>query len=257
MASTKTSVLVVDDDIRIRRMLQRILELEGYRVIAAADAESAINVFEEETPDLVLLDIILPGVDGLTVCQSIREFSQVPIIMITARTTIEEKIEGLDAGADDYVTKPLSAAELAARVRAVLRRAKFPDQPSDPAFCCGDLVVDFAGRRVSILDEEVNLSATEYRLLSHLAANAGRVLTPDQLLEKVWGEEYIGSLHTLQVNIARLRQKLNDNPREPKYILTRPGIGYMMSNQLPLSDTQGEKPSPKAFKEPIGSGTFQ
>jgi len=177
----------------------------------------------------VLLDIMMPGMDGVTACRRIREFSQVPVIMVTAKDGSEERVEGLDAGADDYVTKPLSAEELVARVRAVLRRAKFPDKTSQPVFCSGDLVIDFTRHQVSAGGEEVQLTVTEYALLSYLAGNSGRVVTPDQVLEKVWGEKYVGATHILQVNIARLRQKLNDHTQKPKYILTRPGIGYMLS----------------------------
>ena len=229
MPAIKESVLVVDDDIRILRMIHRIMELEGYRVLTAEDAEGALKVFDEEVPGLVLLDIMMPGMDGVTVCRRIREFSQVPVIMVTAKDSSEERVEGLDAGADDYVTKPLSAEELAARVRAVFRRAKFPDKPSQPFFCSGDLVIDFARHQVSVGGKEVHLTVTEYALLSYLAGNSGRVVTPDQLLKKVWGEEYVGATHILQVNIARIRQKLNDHTQKPKYILTRPGIGYMLS----------------------------
>jgi DNA-binding response OmpR family regulator len=228
MPAIKESVLVVDDDIRILRMIHRIMELEGYRVLIARDAEDALKVFEEEVPSLVLLDIMMPGMDGVTACRRIREFSQVPVIMVTARDSSEERVEGLDAGADDYVTKPLSAEELVARVRAVLRRAKLPDMLSQPVFSSGDLVIDFTRHLVSVGGEEVHLTITEYVLLSYLAGNSGSVVTPDQLLKKVWGEEYIGATHILQVNIARLRQKLNDHTQEPKYILTRPGIGYML-----------------------------
>ena len=173
----------------------------------------------------------MPDMDGVTACRRIREFSQVPIIMVTTKDSSEEKVEGLDAGADDYVTKPLSAEELAARARAMLRRAKLPDEPSQPVFCSGDLSVDFARHLVSVGGEEVHLTATEYALLSYLAGKPGRVFTPDQLLEKIWGEEYVGATHILQVNIARLRQKLNDHTENPKYILTKPGIGYMILKQ--------------------------
>jgi DNA-binding response OmpR family regulator len=229
MPAIKESVLVVDDDIRILRMIHRIMELEGYRVLIAEDAEGALKVFDEEVPSLVLLDIMMPGMDGVTACRRIREFSQVPVIMVTAKDSVEDKVEGLEVGADDYITKPLSTEELAARVRAVLRRANFADKPSQPVFCSGDLVIDFARHQVSVAGEEVLLTVTEYALLSYLVGNYGRVVTPDQLLEKVWGKEYIGATHTLQVNIARLRQKLNDHTQKPKYILTRPGIGYMLS----------------------------
>ncbi len=231
MTSKKASVLVVDDDVRLLRMVQRILELEGYRVHVTTDGEAALNLFDEEKLDLVLLDIMLPGMDGYTVCQRIREFSPVPIIMVTAKGNEEEKLTGLDAGADDYVCKPFSSRELVARVRAVLRRTKLWDERPEPAFHFHDLVIDFAERRVTLGSQEVNLTATEYRLLSYLVRNAGRVVTPDQILERVWGEEYSGEAHLLQVNMARLRQKLKDAAKNPRYILTRPGIGYMMVKQ--------------------------
>jgi len=228
MLSKKASVLVVDDDARVLRMMQRMLELEGYRALTASSGEAALSIFDEQTPDLLLLDIMMPSMDGYTVCRHIREFSQIPIIMVTAKDNDEEKVQGLDAGADDYVTKPFSARELGARVRAVLRRTKLWDERPEPAFHSDNLVVDFARYRVTLGGQEVNLTATEYRLLSYLARNAGRVVTPDQILGQVWGEEYIGESHLLQVNIARLRQKLNDDIKNPRYILTRPGIGYTM-----------------------------
>lgn len=226
MPSRKELVLVVDDDRRILRMLQLTLEAEGYRVVRASDGQAALDIFVEEVPDLVLLDIMMPGIDGCTVCQRIREFSQVPIIMVTAKGSDDEKVQGLDAGATDYITKPFSTRELVARVRAVLRRTKLWDKQSEPAFCSEDLVVDFAQHRVSLSGQQVNLTSTEYRLLSYLALNAGRLVTSGQILEKVWGEEYSGEAHLLQVTMARLRQKLCDDARNPRYILTKPGIGY-------------------------------
>ncbi len=232
MPSRKVSALIIDDDVRMLRMMQRILELEGYRVRTASGGEAALDVFDEENPDLVLLDIIMPGMDGYAVCQNIREFSQVPIIMVTARGNNEEKVTGLDTGADDYITKPFSANELVARVRAVLRRTKLWDEHPEPSFHSGDLVIDFARRRVTLDGQEVNLTATEYRILSYLARNVDRIVTPDQILQRVWDQEYTGETHLLQVNVARLRQKLRDNPRNPRYILTRSGIGYMMQKNL-------------------------
>jgi len=227
MPSRKVSVLVVDDDVRILRMMRRILELEGYQTFIASNGEAALTALDEQSPDLMLLDIMMPDMDGYDVCRRIREFSQLPIIMVTAKGNDEEKIEGLDAGADDYVTKPFSSTELAARVRAVLRRTKFRDDNSEPTFLSNGLVIDFAHHRVTLHDEEVNLTATEHSLLSYLTHNAGRVVTPDQILEKVWGEEYIGEYHLLRVNIARLRQKLGDDPKKPRFIATKIGIGYI------------------------------
>lgn len=232
MPSRKASVLVVDDDVRMLRLMQRTLELEGYRVLLASSGEATLKLLDEETPDLVLLDIMLPGMDGYSVCRRIREFSEIPVIMVTAKGNEEEKVEGLDAGADGYVTKPFSVSELAARVRAALRRSKLWDKRPEPAFHATDLVIDFAAHRVTRQGLEVNLTATEYRLLSYLVHNAGRLVTPDQILEKVWGEEYLSETHLLQVTIARLRQKLGEDARSRRYILTRPGIGYMMVRQI-------------------------
>ncbi|OGO21531.1 MAG: DNA-binding response regulator [Chloroflexi bacterium RBG_16_50_9] len=228
MSPKKASVLIVDDDIHMLRMMKRIMELEGFKTIVASSGEASLKIFDKESPDLVLLDIMMPDMDGYTLCRSIREFSQIPIIMVTAKGNEKEKIEGLDNGADDYVTKPFSTNELAARVRAVMRRTPSQDKPADAAFRYNDLIIDFTSHRVMVAGKEIELTPTEYKLLSYIACNAGRVITPDQLLTKVWGEEYIGDPHLLQVNIARLRQKLGDNARNPTYILTRPGIGYMM-----------------------------
>jgi DNA-binding response OmpR family regulator len=227
--SKKASVLVVDDDIRMLRMMKRVLELEDYHVLVSNSGEIALKTFEKETPELVLLDIMMPDMNGYTLCQRIREFSQIPIIMVTAKDNEKEKIEGLNIGADDYVTKPFSASELVARVRAMLRRIKSQEEPPAPVFHYNELAIDFASHRVMLSNEELKLTSTEYKLLSYMSRNAGRVVTPDQLLDKVWGEEYVGAPHLLQVNIARLRQKLGENTKNPTYILTRPGIGYMMS----------------------------
>ena len=228
MPSRKASVLVVDDDAHMLPMMQRILELEGYRVLKVSDGKAAIDMLVEETSDLVLLDIMMPTLDGYSVCRQIREFSQIPIIMVTAKGKDEEKIQGFDAGADDYVTKPFSAEELVARVRAVLRRTKLRDERSEPAFQSDALVIDFAQHRVTLSGQEVNLTATEYQLVSYLARNAGQVLTSAQILEKVWGEDYFAEIHLLQVNIARLRKKMGDDPKAPRFITTRTGIGYML-----------------------------
>lgn len=221
--------MVVDDDIRMLRMMKRMLELDGFQVITANNGETALKTYEKETPDLILLDIMMPDMNGYTVCRRIREFSQVPIIMVTAKGDDKEKVEGLNIGADDYVTKPFSASELSARVRAVLRRIGNHEKPAEPVFHYKDLVLDFASHRVMVNNNELKLTSTEYKLISYIALNAGRVITPDQLLHKVWGEEYIGAPHLLQVNIARLRKKLGDDAKNPTYILTRPGIGYIMT----------------------------
>ncbi len=231
MPLKKTSVLVVDDDVGMLRMMRRILDLEGYSVIMASNGEAALNILVEENPDLVLLDIIMPGIDGYTMCQHIREFSQLPIIMLTGKSKDEEKVQGLDAGADDYVTKPFSSRELVARIKAILRRTSLRDECLEPTFRSGELVVDFTKHRVSLEEREVNVTPREYSLLCYLAHNASRILTLDQILNKVWGEEYSGESHLLQVTIARLRKKLQDDARNPRYILNKPGIGYMLAKE--------------------------
>jgi DNA-binding response OmpR family regulator len=211
------------------RMMKRMLELEDFDVVTANCGEAALKTFDKDTPALVLLDIMMPDMDGYTVCRRIREFSQVPIIMVTAKGEDKEKVEGLNVGADDYVTKPFSASELAARVRAVLRRIGDQERHVEASFQYKDMVIDYTSRRVTVANKELQLTSTEYKMLSYIALNAGRVVTPDQLLDKVWGEEYVGAAHLLQVNIARLRKKLGDNAKNPTYIMTRPGIGYIIA----------------------------
>ncbi len=228
MPSKKELVLVVDDDIHILRMLEMILEVGGYRVVRASDGQAALDIFVEEAPVLVLLDIMMPGMDGCTVCQHIREFSRVPIIMVTAKTGDEEKVRGLDAGADDYITKPFSAMEVTARIRAVLRRTKSWDEHPEPIFRSGELVVDFASHKVTLAGEEIVLTCNEYRMLSYLARNAGRTVTSDNILSNIWGEEYVGETPLIYVNMTRLRKKLERGTGSTEYILTRPGIGYTM-----------------------------
>jgi len=227
----KSTILVVDDDERTQHMLNSMLRLEGYRVAVASNGSEALEQFEHETPDLILLDIMMPEINGYDLCQRIRQFSQVPIIMLTAKESEEDMIEGLDVGADDYVTKPFLARELLARIRASLRRTRLWDERPSPPFRLNDLVIDFNNHRVQRGSSEICPTATEYRLLSYLAQNAGRVLTADTILNMVWGEGYYGDVHLLQSTMANLRNKLGDNARNPKYILTRSGIGYMMRKE--------------------------
>ena len=226
MVHNKACVLVVEDDPRILRLEQMVLEKEGYTVLTAGSGEEALDTLAEISPSLVVLDIGLPGMDGFTTCYRIREFSQVSIIMVTSRDFNEDKVKGLEIGADDYITKPFSPNELAARVKASLRRTTMNTEVKEPTVQVGDLFVDFNSNRVMLANREVMLSDTEYRLLSYLARNAGRIVTRDQILERIWGEEYSGEDHLLHVTIGRLRQKLEDPARKPKYILTRRGIGY-------------------------------
>jgi DNA-binding response OmpR family regulator len=226
----KPRVLVVDDEPAIRKFVRANLEARDFETILAADGMEAIGALEKEMPDLLILDIMMPKMDGFEVCRRVREWSQIPIIILSARGGEMDKVKCLETGADDYITKPFGVDELMARVKAVMRRVQASqDNTNLPTYSNSELVVDFARHMVTVGNNEVNLTATEYRMLSYLAMNAGRVITGNQLLDHVWGEEYSGSDHLLQVNVGRLRQKLGDSAREPKYIQTRAGIGYMMT----------------------------
>ena len=223
-----TLILVVDDELLYRRLLEVNLTKEGYRVISGADGEEALELFSEKNPDLVILDIMMPRLDGITVCERIRQFSNVPIIMLTARSDEQDRVRGLNIGADDYVTKPFSATELVARVRAVLRRSKKVEGMAERFFVHGNLRIDFARAEVIKDTKPVSLSATEYRLLIQFAHNLGQIMDAETLLRAIWGAQYSQDKEILWVTIARLRQKLEDDPHSPQHIVTRPGIGYYM-----------------------------
>ncbi len=226
-------ILVVDDEPRYLRLVRFNLEAGGYHVVCAATGEEALAALAQRVPDLVILDIMLPGQDGFQVCARIREVSTVPIIMLTARGAEEDKVKGLRLGADDYVVKPFSAQELLARVEAVLRRTRVAEPSGRQAsFILGDLRVDFMTQRVTVKDREVRLSPTEYRVLHYLASNAGRTVTQDDLLEKVWGLGYGGEHEVLRVTVWRLRQKLEDDSQHPRFIVTVPGVGYLLKGAL-------------------------
>ncbi len=225
---SKVQVLVVDDEPRYLKLVSYNLEAAGYEVVTAANGEEALSLVARETPDLIILDIRLPGINGYEVCTRIREFSSVPIIMLTAKGEEREKVQGLRLGADDYVTKPFGAEELMARVETVLRRSRIPEVKAPPLVTVGDMSIDFVQRKVTIGGQEVNLSPTEYRLLQCLAVNVGRVVVQDELVGKVWGPEYRESYEGLRVYIRRLRQKIEKYPQNPTYILTKPGVGYML-----------------------------
>jgi DNA-binding response OmpR family regulator len=232
MPLKKTTVLTADDDPHLLRLVMRNLELEGYEVLAASDGQQALEQIKAHAPDLVLLDVMMPRMDGFTVCQQVRAFSAVPIIMVTARGQEQEKVHGLNLGADDYLTKPFGVDELLARVRAVLRRSRFTasDRASaSPTSTIGEITIDYAQHLVTLAGQEVELTPTEYRILAYLAQNAGHVVTQDLLLEHVWGAEYMGESHILQVNVNRLRHKLEPDPAHPRYILTKVGIGYLIA----------------------------
>jgi len=225
---TGARILAVDDEPRYLRIIRFNLEREGYRVTCVASGEEALAFFSEQEPSLVLLDVMLPGLDGFEVCSRIREISTRPIIMLTAKGADEDKVRGLRLGADDYVTKPFSAEELVARVEAVLRRAD-ATSPREAALEVGELRIDYPAKQVTLRGADVRLSPTEYRLLCCLAASPGVVLGRDELLEKVWGLAYRGEDEILRVTLWRLRQKLEDDPSSPRFILTRPGMGYLLA----------------------------
>ena len=224
----ETKVLVVDDERRYRELLEMDLSRRGYRVYTAADGLRALQLVEETSPDLVLLDVMLPDLDGYEVCRRIREVSSVPVIMLTARVEEADKVRGLRIGADDYVTKPFSAIELLARVEAVLRRAESAQHVQARPFESGALRVDFSERRASVDGRDMELTAAEFRLLSELAQNAGRVMVHDELLHRVWGSGYEGASELLHTAIRRLRVKIEADPTRPRYILTKRGIGYFL-----------------------------
>ncbi len=235
MPAKKMTVLTADDDPQLLRLVTRNLQLEGYEVLSASDGQQALEQIEAKIPDLVLLDVMMPKMDGFTVCHRVREFSTVPIIIVTARGQDQDKVRGLDLGADDYLTKPFSVDELLARVRAVLRRAQFTASENSQSLRTmsniGRLTIEYAQHMVMMGGKEVTLTPIEYRILAYLAQNAGRVVTQDLLLEHVWGAEYIGESHMLQVNINRLRRKLEVDPARPRYILTKVGVGYLLATQ--------------------------
>jgi two-component system KDP operon response regulator KdpE len=222
-------LLVVDDAPEVIEAVTVSFTLQWREtdVIGTGDGEAALDLVEQERPDLVLLDIAMPGIDGFEVLRRLREFSDVPVIMLTAKDDVIDKVKGLELGADDYVTKPFDHLELLARVKALLRRLDMPQPVSRaPSFRSGELTVDFAAREVRVRDEVVPVTATEYKLLYHLVRNAGRVLPHETLLAKVWGREYVDEIDYLRVYIRRLRRKLEDDPERPRHILTERGLGY-------------------------------
>jgi two-component system KDP operon response regulator KdpE len=224
------TILVVDDEPRYVRWITVNLRASGYRVLTAADGQTALDLTAGERPDLVLLDVGLPVLNGLEVCRRIREFSTVPIVMLTAKAAETDKVAGLDAGADDYLPKPFGPPELMARVRAVLRRARYAESPTaEPVFQHGDLAIDFASHAVSRGGEPVDLTPTEYKLLVQLARHKGRVLMPEELLTAVWGPEYREETQHVRLYVSRLRRKIEPDPEQPRYVLTKPGIGYLFA----------------------------
>jgi two-component system KDP operon response regulator KdpE len=230
-AATLAKILIVDDEPQIRRFLRISLNAYGYEVVEAGRGEEAITKTAIDEVDLVILDLGLPDIDGQTVIEQIREWSTVPIIVLSVRAGDVEKVRALDGGAEDYLTKPFSIAELMARVRAALRK-RGDGVARDPVFSHGALSVDLGKRRVTLDGGEVRLSRKEYGILRLLAANPGRVLTHQQLLREVWGAAHLEDTHYLRIHVAHLRQKLGDTPSQPRYILTEPGIGYRLAEEV-------------------------
>ena len=225
--SRKYRILVVDDERRMVGFIRLNLEQDGFEVIEAYNGTEALNRLRDSLPDLVLLDVMMPDIDGFEVLRTIREISQVPVIMLTAKGEENDKVKGLELGADDYVTKPFSPRELVSRVKAVLRRGSAFEEDDEGVIEVDDrLKIDFGRREVWVEGELVKLRPTEYRLLYHLVQNAGWVLTHDQILPKVWGYEYRDEPHYVRLYINYLRKKIEEDPSNPKYIQTERGVGY-------------------------------
>jgi len=227
MSQSSPVVLVIDDETAMRRFLKASLTSNGYQLIEAATAEEGIAHAAAYTPDLFLLDLGLPDLDGLVVTQRLREWSKTPIIVLSARGQEQDKIQALDAGADDYLTKPFGLGELLARLRVALRHAAAaPD--GEPQLAVGELSVDLSRRQVFVAEREIHLTPIEYKLLATLVKHAGRVLTHRQLLNEVWGPNASEQVQYLRVYMAQLRQKLEQTPARPRYLITEPGVGYRL-----------------------------
>ena len=221
-------ILLIDDDPAFVRLVEHVLTQKGYEVLSASSGGEGLRLLFVHRPDLVLLDVVMPGMDGWQTCSRIRDISDVPIIMLTAHEKTEEDIvRALDYGADDYLIKPVRSRELVARVRAVMRRAELPARERGGiTYSDGFLTVDITERRVLVNGEQVKLTPIEFRLLALLLQNAGRILTHRQLLEKVWGWEYIDDVDYVRIYVWHLRQKIEPDPSQPKYVITEPGVGY-------------------------------
>lgn len=219
------TILVIDDETAIRRFLKASLDPVEYRLLEAADGQSGMRLVATENPEVVLLDLGLPDLDGIEVARSLREWTQVPIIVLSVRGQESDKIAALDAGADDYLTKPFGIGELLARVRVALRHSA-RTEPGEPTVVTPEFTIDFSSRTVTRKGEEVHLTPNEYKLLQVLARNQGRVVTHRQLLREVWGEAYLEESHYLRVYMGQLRHKLEPDPAQPRFLITEPGVGY-------------------------------
>src|SRR5579875_1152956 len=227
MTTRAKRILLAEDEVALRDFISRNLRARGFEVLEASNGLEALALYEREDPHLLILDIMMPRMDGLEVCQRVREHSSVPIIVLTALDAEKDKVAALDLGADDYLTKPFGVEELLARVRAVLRRTQWEMQlPEDGTKQFGELEIDLAGHIVRLRGAEVHLSPTEFAVLKLLITHAGKVLTHRMLLQSIWGAEYGGEAEYLRVYINRLRQKLEVDPANPRYLLTEQGVGY-------------------------------
>ncbi len=230
MTNQFARILVADDEPKYVRGIHAVLEASGYDVLTARDGRAAVDLAAQSVPHLILLDVRMPVMDGVEACKRIREFSRAPIMMLTALAETTDKVRGLDAGADDYVTKPFSADELLARVRVQLRRQD-TTAPSRPVFYAGELKIDFTQRRVFVRENEIHLAPTEYRMLCEFVRHAGLVLSPEFLLQRVWGTSYDGEDRLVWRTIHRLRQKIESDVHNPQYIQSRPANGYIFVTQ--------------------------
>ena len=232
MAKNRFKLLIVEDDSNIRTFLRTMLEAEDYQVLCAADCRTGISMFSSHCPDLVILDLGLPDLDGTEFIPYARQYTQAPILVLSARTTDTDKVTALDLGANDYITKPFSAAELLARIRSALRNRRYGDQDGlvGEAFNVSDLRIDFARRQVTLSGREVRLTQTEYNIVTVLAHHAGRVMTYAAIIRAVWGTTDDCSIKKLQVNMANIRKKLGERPGERRYISNELGVGYRMSS---------------------------
>lgn len=224
MSDTGQRVLVVDDETSIRRYLRAALSAQGLAIYEASNGQEAINAVVANHPDIIILDLGLPDIDGIEVTRRLREWSQTPIIILSVREAENDKIAALDAGADDYLTKPFGTGELMARMRVALRRLS--SAPDEPILQIDSLKMDLSRRLVTVADQPISLTPTEYEILRLLLQNAGKVLTHHQLLRQVWGTAYESEMHILRVNISNLRRKIEPDPSRPHYLLTEPGVGY-------------------------------
>ncbi len=230
MPEATPSVLVIDDEEQIRRALRSVLVSHGYRVILAGSAEEAVRVAAEARPDLIVLDLTLPDADGIDLAGELRAWISAPILVLSVRDGDEDKIAALDAGADDYLTKPFSAGELLARVRALLRRS-VAGAGAPALISVGDLEIDLSRRRVTRAGAEIALTKTEFDILALLASNPDRVMTSRMILEHVWGPEYAEDRQTLRVHVSHLRKKIEAHPSVPRYVQTEPGVGFIFSTK--------------------------